>query len=140
MNKLRHLRYQAISLHSMRLAWCLVLGSFSTAGQAMGHSVPYCAITAVQGQAYIKVADNPFTSLAPIELCPMAEADLVNTLQLQPTGARDWGYVDTGDDNAAVLRCEDGYVEAVEARGLYIIDILKARAAGHFRCLFSINH
>lgn len=109
-------------------------------GTALGVYVPYCSISAVEGQNYIKWATNPTPGVTGDSLCEIAESELRYQYHLTPTGARSWGYIDNYGQNYAWIKCNDNYVQYVNAFGLNIVDVANQMAGNHFQCLFHINH
>lgn len=107
---------------------------------AFAMRVPYCVVTAVEGQNYIKWANSPTPGVTGESLCRLAESELRFQHQLTPTGQFSWGGIETAAQNYAWVKCKDGFVQYVNAFGLNIVQVANQIAGNHFQCLFHINH
>jgi hypothetical protein len=116
------------------------LGSLVLSSAALAAQVPYCSVTAVEGQNYIKFANNPTPGVTPESLCELAKSELRFNHHLTPTGAYSRGWIDTAGQNYAWVRCADGFVQYTNAFGLNIANVCNQLSSNHFQCLFHINH
>ncbi len=119
----------------------LVLAAFATlvATTAQATYVPYCSVTAAEGQNLVKWAGAPTPGVTPASLCELAKSELRFTYGLTPTGAQAAGYIDNAGSNYAYVRCQDGFVQYLNGFGLGIVNAANQASANHYQCLFYIN-